>query len=175
LRAIPQLGLSKDSVVVTLLPDGGSRYLSKIFDDNWMRDNGFLNTDWSQGTVADFSQALKLRPVTTAHGHETVQVVIQRMKQHSFSQLPVVDDDAKLIGMISETNVLDYMLNNTHASVHETPIEPMVQPAVSVDEDTPLNTLSDVLQKAKAAVLVDADNHVHGIITMIDVIDFLAA
>ncbi len=175
LRAIPQLGLNKDSVVVTLLPDGGSRYLSKIFDDNWMRDNGFLNTDWSQGAVADFSQALKLRPVTTARGDETVQIVIQRMKQHSFSQLPVVDDGGRLIGMISETNVLDYMLNNTHASVHETPIESLVQPAVTVNEDTPLNTLSDVLQKAKAAVLVDADDHVHGIITMIDVIDFLAA
>ncbi|MCL4505529.1 MAG: cystathionine beta-synthase [Chloroflexi bacterium] len=175
LRAIPQLGLTKDSTVVILLPDGGSRYLSKIFDDNWMRDNGFLNTDWSQGAVADFAQALKLRPVTTAQPHETVLVVIQRMKQHSFSQLPVVDGNGKLQGMISETNVLDYMLNNTHAAVGETPIAALVHQAVAVHEDTPLNTLSDILQKAKAAVLVDGDNNVNGIITMIDVIDFLAA
>lgn len=175
LRAIPQLGLNANQTVVTLLPDGGSRYLSKIFDDNWMRDNGFLNTDWSQGTVADFSQALKLRPVTTAYASETVQVVIQRMKQHSYSQLPVVDADGKLMGIISETNVLDYMLNNTHTSVQENAIASLVHAAVAVREDTPLNTLSDILQKAKAAVLVDDGDRVNGIITMIDVIDFLAA
>ncbi len=175
LRAIPQLALTRDHTVVTLLPDGGSRYLSKVFDDNWMRDNGFLNTDWSQGTVADFSQALKLRPVTTAQPHETVQAVIQRMKQHSFSQLPVVDGDGKLQGMISETSVLDYMLANTHAAVGETPIAPLVHEAVAVREDTALNELSDILQKAKAAVLVDDAYGVIGIITMMDVIDFLAA
>jgi cystathionine beta-synthase len=176
LKAIPDLGLtSKEDTVVTLLPDGGSRYLSKIFDDNWMRDNGFLNTDWSQGTVGDFSQALKLRPVVTAVPDETMQSVIQRMKQHSFSQLPVVNREGRLQGMISETDVLDYMLNNTHASVEETTIASLVHAAVTVREETPLNTLSDVLQRAKAAVLVDDDQCVNGIITMIDVIDFLAA
>ncbi|MCL4506200.1 MAG: CBS domain-containing protein [Chloroflexi bacterium] len=51
----------------------------------------------------------------------------------------------------------------------------LVHQAVAVHEDTPLNTLSDILQKAKAAVLVDDANSVNGIITMIDVIDFLAA
>ena len=175
LKAIPELGLDEESTVVTLLPDGGSRYLSKIFDDNWMRDNGFLNTDWSQGTVGDFSQALKPRPVVTATPDETVLTVIQRMKQHSFSQLPVVNGMGKLQGMIGETDVLDYMMNNTHASFDETPIATLVHAALTVREDTPLNTLSDILQRAKAAVLVDDDMCVHGIITMIDVIDFLAA
>jgi cystathionine beta-synthase len=181
LKAIPELNLTEDHTVVTLLPDGGSRYLSKIFDDNWMRDNGFLNTDWSQGTVSDFAQALKLRPVVTATPAETVQTVIQRMKQHGFSQLPVVDAKGKLQGMIGETDVLDYMMNNTHAALEEAaafaeaPIAPLVHPALTVREDTPLNSLSDILQRAKAAVLVDDDLCVHGIITMIDVIDFLAA
>jgi cystathionine beta-synthase len=175
LRAIPDLGLTKESTVVTLLPDGGSRYLSKVFDDNWMRDNGFLNTDWSQGTVADFSQALKLRPVVTAQPDETVQTVIQRMKQHGFSQLPVTDAAGHLQGMISETDVLDFILNNSHSSVEETSIATLVHPPVLVRDDTPLNSLSDILQKAKAAVLVDDEHCVSGIITMIDVIDFLAA
>lgn len=175
LKAIPQLGLNEQHTVVTLLPDGGSRYLSKIFDDNWMRDNGFLNTDWSQGTVADFSTALRLRPVVTAAPEETVLTVIQRMKQHGYSQLPVVDSGGKLHGMVGETDVLDYMMNNTHASFDETAIAPLVHSALTVHEDTPLNTLSDILQRAKAAVLVDDDQCVHGIITMIDIIDFLAA
>lgn len=175
LRAVAQLGLTREQTVVTLLPDGGSRYLSKVFDDNWMRDNGFLNTDWSQGTVGDFSQAFKLRAVVTAQPSETMQAVIQRMKQHGFSQLPVVDETERLLGMVGETDVLDYMMNNTHASFADTVIAPLVRPAVTVNEDTPLNTLSDVLQRAKAAVLVDDQQAVCGIITMIDVIEFLAA
>jgi len=175
LRAIPQLNLTADHTVVVLLPDSGSRYLSKFFDDNWMRDNGFLNTDWSQGTVGDFIQANRLRPVVVAHPDETLGVVIKRMKQHDFSQLPVTNGDGRLKGMVSESDILNYMLDNSHASLSDVTIEQLVHDAATVDESTPLNSLSDVLQKAKTAVLVDDRQHVNGVITMMDVIDFLAA
>lgn len=175
LKAIPQLKLTADHTVVVLLPDNGARYLTKFFDDNWMRENGFLNTDWSQGTVGDFIQASPLRPVVTAHPHETLSVVIKRMKQHDFSQLPVVNGDGVLQGMVSESDILNYMLDNTHRSFNEVTIESLMHEAATVDEGTPLNTLSDVLQKAKAAVLVDEQRRVNGVITMMDVIDFLAA
>jgi len=72
LKAIPQLNLTAEHTMVVLLPDSGSRYLTKFFDDNWMRENGFLNTDWSQGTVGDFIQASPLRPVVTATSEETL-------------------------------------------------------------------------------------------------------
>ena len=175
LKAIPQLNLTADHTVVVLLPDNGARYLTKFFDDNWMRDNGFLNTDWSQGTVGDFIQASPLRPVVTASPGETLSVVIKRMKQHDFSQLPVTNGDGKLRGMVSESDILNYMLDNTHVSFNEVTIEPLIREAATVDETTPLNTLSDILQKAKAAVLVDGQRRVGGVITMMDVIDFLAA
>ena len=175
LKAIPQLGMGPGQTAVVLLPDSGSRYLSKIFDDNWMRDNGFLNTDWSQGTVSDFIQAHRLRPVVTARPVESLATVIQRMKQHDISQQPVVDDDERLVGMVMESDILSYMLGNSHLSFDQTTIEPLIREAAVVEESTPLNTLSDVLQKAKAAVLVDDGRRVTGIITMIDVIDFLAA
>ncbi|BCX04744.1 MAG: cystathionine beta-synthase [Candidatus Roseilinea sp.] len=175
LKAIPQLGLTADHTVVVLLPDNGARYLTKFFDDNWMRENGFLNTDWNQGTVGDFIQASPLRPVVTAHADETLSAVIKRMKQHDFSQLPVVNGDGKLQGMVSESDILNYMLDNSHASFNEVTIASLIRDAATVDESTPLNTLSDVLQKAKAAVLVDDQRRVNGVITMMDVIDFLAA
>ncbi|MCS7055228.1 MAG: cystathionine beta-synthase [Thermoflexales bacterium] len=175
LKAIPQLGLTADHTVVVLLPDNGARYLSKFFDDNWMRENGFLNTDWNQGTVGDFIQASPLRPVVTAHRDETLSAVIKRMKQHDFSQLPVVNGDGKLQGIVSESDILSYMLDHSHVSFNEVTIAPLIREAATVDESTPLNTLSDVLQKAKAAVLVDDQHHVNGVITMMDVIDFLAA
>ncbi|GIV84462.1 MAG: cystathionine beta-synthase [Candidatus Roseilinea sp.] len=175
LKAIPQLGLTANHTVVVLLPDNGARYLTKFFDDNWMRENGFLNTDWNQGTVGDFIQASPLRPVVTAHADETLSAVIKRMKQHDFSQLPVVNGDGKLQGIVSESDILNYMLDNTHASFNEVTIASLIRDAATVDESTPLNTLSDVLQKAKAAVLVDDQRRVNGVITMMDVIDFLAA
>jgi cystathionine beta-synthase len=175
LRAIPQMNLTSEHTVVVLLPDSGSRYLSKFFDDNWMRDNGFLNTDWSQGTVGDFIQANRLRPVVVAHPDETLGIVIKRMKQHDFSQLPVTNGDGRLKGMVSESDILNYMLDNSHASFGDVTIESLIQHATTVDESTPLNTLSDVLQKAKTAVLVDSQQRVNGVITMMDVIDFLAA
>jgi cystathionine beta-synthase len=98
LKAIPQLNLTAEHTVVVVLPDSGSRYLTKFFDDNWMRENGFLNTDWSQGTVGDFIQASPLRPVVTATSEETLGAVIKRMKQHDFSQLPVVDSEGGAAG-----------------------------------------------------------------------------
>ncbi len=175
LKAIPQLGLTADHTVVVLLPDNGARYLTKFFDDNWMRENGFLNTDWNQGTVGDFIQASPLRPVVTAHAGETLSAVIKRMKQHDFSQLPVVNGDGKLQGIVSESDILNYMLDNSHASFDEVTIATLIREAATVNESTPLNSLSDILQKAKAAVLVDQDYRVNGVITMMDVIDFLAA
>ena len=175
LKALPQLGMGRDQTALILLPDSGSRYLSKIFDDNWMRDNGFLNTDWSQGTVSDFIQAHRLRTVVTARPGESLATVIQRMKQYDISQQPVVNGDDRLMGMVTESDILNYMLGNSHMSFDQTTIEPLIREAAVVNDQTPLNSLSDVLQKAKAAVLVDERQHVAGIITMIDVIDFLAA
>ncbi len=175
LKAIPMLNLTSEHTVVTLLPDSGNSYLSKLFDDNWMRDNGFLNTDWNQGNVADFVHAHKLRPVVTVCEDESISVAIRRMKEHDFSQLPVVCHDEKLRGIVTETDILNYMLSNSHASFDEVTVAALKRDATIVDDQTPLNTLSDVLQKAKAAVLVDSQEHVRGVITMIDVIDFLAA
>jgi len=175
LKAIPMLNLTSEHTVVTLLPDSGNSYLSKLFDDNWMRDNGFLNTDWNQGNVADFVHAHKLRPVVTVCEDESISVAIRRMKEHDFSQLPVVCHGEKLRGIVTETDILNYMLSNSHASFDEVTVAALKRDATIVDDQTPLNTLSDVLQKAKAAVLVDSQEHVRGVITMIDVIDFLAA
>jgi cystathionine beta-synthase len=174
LKAIPQLGLPANASTLVLLPDSGNRYLTKFFDDNWMRSFGFLNTDWNSGTVADFVQAHKLQTVVAASAEESILSVIHRMKENEFSQLPVANADGTVRGMISESDVLTYMLANTHLSFDSTSIAPLVREAMTVTEETPLNTLSDVLQRSKAAVLVDKGQRINGVITMIDVIEFLA-
>ncbi len=175
LKAIPMLNLTREHTVVVLLPDSGSRYLSKFFDDNWMRENGFLNTDWSQGTVGDFLQANPLRPALTICPDEMLSSAITRMKQNGFSQLPVTDAEGILQGIVMESDILSYMLEHPREMLDLTPVHQVAREAAVVDEHTPLNTLSDILQQSKVAVLVDEQRRARHVITMMDVIDFLAA
>jgi cystathionine beta-synthase len=166
LRALPHQGEGKRAVVI--LPDSGSRYLSKVFSDDWMRENGFLEAE--MGVVADLLHAKGL-PLITATPDETVRSVIGKMKQYDVSQLPVVGAGG-LVGMVSEVDVLSHLLEGGQAA--DDPITPIVDPAPPVvTPETPVDSLADAFLNANAAVVVDG-GRVVGIITKIDVIDHLA-
>lgn len=159
--------LSEDDLVVVLLPDSGSRYLSKIFDDNWMRENGYLEA----ATVADLL-ANRSPEVIAADETTTVAAAIRMMKTHSISQLPVLDSNGGLHGLISETDLLDYLVNG---GAMEHSVEGLHNHLVaSVGPDTPVEELTSLFGRNTAAVVVDA-GRVTGIVTKIDVIDFLAS
>ncbi len=167
LRSQPDAGAGLRSIVI--LPDSGSRYLSKIFSDDWMREHGFLELEL--GVVADLVHG-KPMGLVTATQSELVSDVIGKMKQYDVSQLPVLDDDGRLVGMISEIALLNYLLEGAHSAAD--PIQPMIDPAPPVvAPDTPLETLADLFGSANAAVVVDHGTVV-GIVTKIDVIDHLA-
>ena len=166
LRTLPDLGAGQRAVVI--LPDSGSRYLSKIFSDDWMREHGFLDLDL--GTVGDLVRA-KAIALVTATRRDVVSDVIGKMKQYDVSQLPVVED-GHLVGMISEVDLLTHLLAGEHRS--SDPIEPMIDPGPPVvDPDAAVEALADVFLSANAAVVVDR-GAVAGIVTKIDVIDHLA-
>mgnify|MGYP001032262775 CR=1 FL=1 len=159
--------LDEDDVAVVLLPDSGSRYLSKIFDDAWMRENGFLE----QATVADMLAA-RPREVITAQESTTVETAIRLMKTHNISQIPVLSDDGKLHGILGESDLLDYLLsggsmNHTIADLHPKQV-------ATVEPDFLIDDLPAIFGRSPAAV-VTQDGAVIGIITKIDVIDFLAS
>ncbi len=169
LRWIRANNLGADKTVVILLPDSGSRYLSKIFSDDWMRENGFLES----GSVSELLAA-RSRGLVTANCNDTVGGVIGRMKGDSISQMPVVDDDGKLTGLISEVDLLNYMISGSGAVDH--PICDIISRNVAtVRPDTPLDTLSEIAGKGAVAVVVDDDERPTGIITKIDMIDYLAS
>ncbi len=169
LRWIRANNLGADKTVVILLPDSGSRYLSKIFSDDWMRENGFLES----GSVSELL-ATRSRGLVTASCNDTVGGVIGRMKGDGISQMPVVDDDGKLTGLISEVDLLNYMISGSGAMDH--PICDIISRNVAtVRADTPLDTLSEIAGKGAVAVVVDDDERPTGIITKIDMIDYLAS
>jgi cystathionine beta-synthase len=159
--------LTEDDLVVVLLPDSGSRYLSKLFDDNWMRENGFLD----QATVADLRVSLP-REVISAGEQMSIADAIRQMKTHGISQLPVLDAAGRLHGIVGESDLLEYLLsggemNHTIADLH-------VHEVATVDPSTPLDELTSLFGRSQAAVVVEG-NTVTGIVTKIDVIDFLAS
>src|SRR5690349_20045098 len=158
--------LSEDDTVVVLLPDSGSRYLSKVFDDNWMRENGFLE----QAQVSDLLAA-RSREVITASHDTSVEAAIRQMKTHGISQLPVLDGSGKLHGLIGEGDLLDYLLSG--GAMDHTIDDLHAHEVAAVDPDMPLEELTAVFGRSQAAVVVENDA-VIGIVTKIDVIDFLA-
>jgi cystathionine beta-synthase len=159
--------LGEDDVVVVLLPDSGSRYLSKIFDDTWMRENSFLEPN----TVADLL-AGREREVITASDDTSVEAAIRLMKTHAISQLPVLDSAGRLHGIIGEGDLLDYLISG--GAMDHTIADLHAHEVATIDPDTPLDELTSLFGRNQAAVVV-RDGAVAGIVTKIDVIDFLAS
>ncbi|MCG8352367.1 MAG: cystathionine beta-synthase [Chloroflexales bacterium] len=162
----PGSELSEEDVVVVLLPDNGSRYLSKIFDDAWMRENGFLE----EATVADML-ASRSREVISAQEHTNIETAIRMMKQHSISQLPVLNAQGNLHGLISESDLLDYLVNG--GAMDHSIADLHVHAVATISADTSVEELATLFGHNAAAVVLE-DNKVTGIVTKIDVIDFLA-
>lgn len=162
--------LEEPANIVVMLPDSGARYLTKIFDDDWMRENGFLEDRWGDASIADILQAKDSAPTvyTTTTG-ETVADVIKRMKEYGISQLPLIDD-GKVIGLINEAEVLDHLLGN---GAHDDPVDDLVQSRFAVVEPRDrISTIGNFFQKDRVLMVFD-DGDLVDIITKIDFIDFV--
>jgi cystathionine beta-synthase len=167
LRSPAAATLTEDDLVVVLLPDSGSRYLSKVFDDNWLRENGFLE----QATVADLL-ATRPREVISATHDTNVAGAIRLMKTHSISQLPILDANGVLHGIISEGDLLDYLISG--GSMDHTITDLHAHEVATVDLAMPIDEMRAIFTSSTAAVVIQ-EGKVAGIVTKIDVIDFLAS
>src|SRR5688500_4583895 len=101
----------KENILV-LLPDGASKYLSKIFNDDWMRQNGFLDEPDPLGTVQDILARQKGRTLISVRRGQQIRSVIPLLKEYSISQLPVLDQDGKMIGMVAEVDLLNHLVKS---------------------------------------------------------------
>lgn len=168
--------LGTGDVVVIILPDSGSRYLSKVFSDDWMRENGFLERAWLDFRAADIQTAKTADALIMARPLDRMTDVVALMKQHSISQLPVVDDNQRLLGIVREIDLLEHLLTAGHRHDRNETIEEMIDRSVSVVQpNTPLETLVGMLSHRRAVIIADRDKEVRGIITQIDLLDFLAS
>jgi len=161
----------KKENILVLMPDAASKYISKIFNDDWMRENGFLEEEKGLGTVKDLLSGKGNPVVVTAKTDERVKDVIGKMKKHGISQLPVVEG-SKLRGLVHEVDLLRHLVQGS--GTLDSPIADLVESDYgTVTPSTKVELLQSVLSDAKLAIVLEKENVV-GVITKIDLIDFLA-
>ncbi len=171
--------LSADDVVVVLLPDSGRGYLSKIYNDEWLADYGFLVPDASQPTVGDVlrRKAPDLPALVHVHPEETVGSAISVLREFSVSQLPVVQQEPPLmagevVGSVVERELLDAVFADRTAL--DRPLaERMSPPLPTVGAGEPLPVAMGALEKASALLVLD-DGKPVGIVTRSDLLGFLS-
>jgi cystathionine beta-synthase len=166
--------LHPGEIAVVLLPDSGSRYLSKFYDDNWMRENNFLVDDKVQVRVVDILRRKIGQELIKVTPFARMTDVVHLMKDNDISQIPVADEDGRLVGMVSEVDLLDHLVHANHVHDPEETIAQMVNPnIVSASPGDSLENLLAVFERGKVITVVEAGRPV-GILTKIDVIDYLA-
>jgi cystathionine beta-synthase len=169
-----------DAVVVVLLPDGGRGYLSKIFNDEWMADYGFLAEQTTEPLVADVMarKGRSLPEFVHVHPEENVGAAIALLREYDVSQLPVVKEEppvmaAEVIGSVVERDLLDALVAG-----RARPSDPvgghMSAPLPTVGLGEPVSRAVLALEKAGAA-LVHVNGKPTGLLTRQDVLTFLAA
>ncbi len=158
-----------NDVVVVLFHDHGSRYVGKMFNDDWMRDRGFLE---EKVTVAlDLIKNRINEPLVTAKTEELVSHAIDRMRQYDISQIPVEDSEG-FVGSVDESDL--FKLYFEDKQIADKPIKEVMRNALPiVKKDTSIDIISKLINKDNKAVLVDLDNGKYQIITKYDVISVI--
>ncbi|MCC6259297.1 MAG: pyridoxal-phosphate dependent enzyme [Anaerolineales bacterium] len=165
--------LSGERLPIVILPDSGSRYLSKFYDDKWMREFGFLTTEFGETALGDLWFAKPNKILYTAVIGDSIRKVVTVMHQNAISQMPVVGADGALVGLIEEVDLLNHMLEK-HDHSNEEPIDALVQNAGAVfPSETPLEEAMSSLTAGYALIIAEHSRPV-GILTKIDVLDYVA-
>ncbi|TAK14890.1 MAG: cystathionine beta-synthase [Anaerolineae bacterium] len=165
--------LPEDRIVIVILPDSGSRYLSKLFDDTWMRENGFLESDWNEATLREVLSAKRSQDLIVARAKDRMTNVIGTMKKHDISQLPVLGEKEQVIGLVRELDLLNHMLEVNHQHSHEETIDSILQPAPpAFPAHTHIGDAMPAIVEHNVILVKDGD-HLIGLLTKIDVLDFI--
>jgi cystathionine beta-synthase len=168
-----------DDVVVVLLPDSGRGYLSKIFNDEWMADYGFV----SAGGAATVGEVLARKSGPTPefvhmHPNETVRDAIDVLREYGVSQMPVVRAEppvmaAEIVGAVGERDLLDKLFAGT-ASLADRLEQHLSEPLPIIGAGEPVAVALNELEHAGALVVLD-DGRPVGVITRQDLLGYLVS
>jgi len=166
-----QLGgsLTKDDVVVVIFHDHGSRYVGKIYNDEWMHDRGFLDDELK---VKDIISRKNNKDFISVDIHQSLKDILKVMKDSDISQLPVLKNGS-MVGSVTESKVLEQIINNPLRNDEMFVGEIMDLPFTEVAMDLPLRELNKYITKSTPAVTVLDPSGKRHIVTQYDIIQAL--
>ena len=156
--------------VVTFVCDSGNKYLSKVYNDYWMLDQGFLERE-SHGDLRDLIvRRHKDRAAVTVNSTETVLAAYRRMKLYDVSQVPVMQD-GRIVGIVDEEDILLEVVDNPQ-HFNDPVTQAMASHLVTVPVDAPIGQLMEVFKRGMVAIVVDGGEF-QGLVTRIDLLNWL--
>jgi len=156
--------LTKDDVVVVVIHDHGSRYVGKLYNDEWMRQRGFLDDELK---VKDIIAGKNQKQFLSAKAEDSIKATFELMKENDISQMPVMNN-GDIVGSVTDSAILTYLLENPE---NDKTVEVIMGEAFpTVDADLPYRQLTRYISKKIPAVLVrDKSGEMH-IVTHYDII-----
>jgi cystathionine beta-synthase len=160
-----------EACVVTFLCDTGERYLSKVFNDEWMRENQMLDVSPTTIEAVLGNKDASAPAIVSVSPGASVRQAIRLMALHNVSQVPVMDG-AVCIGSVAESQLTSKSLADPKV-LDQSVSDVMDQPFPVVDSDQPVESVAKLLSKSNRAVLMKKDGVVQGIVTRFDVLEHL--
>lgn len=162
--------LKPEDVVVVIFHDHGSRYMGKMYNEDWLRERGFLKDE--KLTARSILAKRSNQEVVTLDCEKTITEAINIMKTLSISQLPVTQQ-GMVIGKVTESNILDSLLENP--SLKSSPVKDIMTASLPfVDLNTSIDKISSMINKDNSAVLVEDEQGKFEIITQYDIIEAIS-
>jgi len=157
----------KDDVVVVVFCDHGSRYVGKVYNDQWMMERGFLEVK----TFKDLVSGRGAKRLVTIDPKQTVADVIELMKKYDIENVPVMNGEG-IVGSLSESGLFKKILSNPEIKNEQ--VQNVMEKAYPlVPFDTPVEKLSNLISKETGAVLSKDDSGNYHIVTKYDIIQSL--
>lgn len=163
--------LSEKDVVVILLPDGGSKYVSKIYNDVWMKENGFLKPERVSLKHVLTDKSGEIPPLVYVEKKASMREALELIKQYGISQLPVIDEE-KCVGTVTESNLLSVVLNDP--SKFDKSVENSMEvPLPSIHMNEEMHEVVKYFAQKMPAVIITDDRKPIGIVTRFDLLDYM--
>jgi cystathionine beta-synthase len=163
-------GLTEKDLIVVIIPDSGTRYLSKIYNDNWMKENQFLAPVVHVRAGQVVRDKVRTKELVSIPLGITVQDAVTLMREHDISQVPMIEG-GEVVGSISEARILDILVSDPGARLKPV-VEYMEKPFPVVNEHASLNDVAQYMDRETPAILVKSQGG-FDIITKSDLIFFL--
>jgi cystathionine beta-synthase len=165
---------AKPATVLVVGPAHSGSLSLKFYDDKWMKENGFLETEWGHHLLIDLLATKTMQELITVSTTDRLTDVIALLKAHDISQAPVLNQDGSLAGLVTEVDLLKHMLENRHIHSPDETVAEIVSPTQAVFSSTDtIDAALPAIMEGQVALII-RDSQPVGILTKIDLLDYIA-